>query len=139
MKAFNIRPAKPLDISFIFETWLKSYKHDSAFGKSTRSYIFFPQYRQVLDSILSDQTTQVFIACHPEVEDVILGYLVVSKDVIHYVFVKESFRNIGIARELYNHVGGPLILSHRTNFIQPILDKHTELVYNPFTLFNKGE
>jgi hypothetical protein len=135
VKIFDIRPARPLDIPFIYETWLKSYKHDSAFGKSVRSSVFFPAYGEVIDNILLSSTT--IIACHPEEPDIILGYLVYSPTILHYVFVKEAFRGLGIARTLYETAQVPTTLSHRTGSVQDILARHSELVYNPFVLFNK--
>lgn len=135
MKIFDIRPAIPSDISFIYQTWLKSYKHDSAFGKSVRTSIFFPRYRTILDTLLAK--ADVLVACHPDNSDIILGYMVSEPLVLHYAFVKESFRRLGVAKALYEASGMPLVLSHRTEAIQGILDTHS-LVYDPFILF-KGD
>lgn len=45
------------------------------------------------------------IACSPEDPDVIVGYLVYEPKTIHYVYVKEAFRKLGICRRLLVEAG----------------------------------
>ena len=138
---WNIRSAIPRDIPFIYETWLKSYKHDSAIGRCTRSGIFFENYRKVVDKILQDSNTDV--ACLPDDGDVILGYLVSEDNTLHYAFVKEAFRNIGISKSLLMRRtidGIPLVpqnnftITHKTFYMEQIVDKY-KLEFNPYVLF----
>lgn len=137
-----IRKAIPKDIPFIYETWLKSYRLDSSLGRLTRSSIFFENYRTVVDKILQDSNTD--IACLREDEDIILGYLVSEDKILHYSFVKEAFRKIGIAKSLVLHreVDGILKhkdfkITHETFHVERIVDKY-ELEFNPYLLFNRA-
>jgi hypothetical protein len=135
----QIRHVQPQDISFIYSTWLKSFKHDSMLGKSLRTGVFFENYREVIDHILSEST--VLIACLPEDSNVIIGYLVFQPNIIHYAFIKESFRRLSVCRQLItnakldiNHCEFTHLTLKITNFIQA----YAGLTYNPVLLYKKG-
>jgi hypothetical protein len=84
----------------------------------------------------------VTVACLPDNEDVILGYIVFQPNVLHYMFVKEAFRKFGIARFLYKESFGDnetITYTHKTLFVRDILSAHPLLTYNPFKLFNTGD
>jgi len=145
MSTYQIRSAKPADINFIYATWLNSQKYDTALGLSCRKALFFEQYRLVIDTILASEATQVLVAVLPENEDVILGYLVFqTPDTLHYAFVKEAFRKLGIAKQLIEKAypsflekNKNLYFSHSSKYAQPILKKFTNLTFNPFLLYKK--
>ena len=129
-----IRHANPDDIPFIYATWLNSYRTDSDIGKSVKKSIYFKEYVKVLDSILAKDDTTVLVAVLPRNTAIILGYLVFQPSVIHYAFVKESFRKNNIAKSLLidsaQHFN---FFTHRTKKSEPIIkSKLTQLDYNPF-------
>ena len=80
------------------------------------------------------------MACLPNDVSVVLGYLVSEPQIIHYVFVKESFRRFGIARMLFDHEHDDLGLTECTHktFISDEIIRNHGLVYNPFLLFKRG-
>lgn len=128
---WNVRPAKPSDIAFIYATWLNSYHYDS-WTRSTQKNVFMNNYKLVIDQLL--EKAEVLIACTDIDEDVILGYLVYEPNILHYCFVKEAFRAFGIATDLVKHSGevNPII-THRTKMILPMIkDRY---VFNPFKLY----
>ena len=126
------------DLSFIYSTWTHSYRYGSALGKSCRNSVFFKEYHQVINWILSDQTTYVFVAALTETPEVILGYIACDPQVIHYLFTKEAFRNLGVAKSLIEAAGSPMIYTHKTFCLNDILTHHgDEFIYNPFILFKK--
>lgn len=134
------RSATPNDIPFIYSSWLKSYKHDSLFGKSIRSSTFFNNYKEVLDNLLSN--SDILICYFPEDKNVILGYMVYSSNILHYSFVKQAFRRYGIARSMYNHLFKDdlkIIYTHFTQYLNSFIDKFTNFEYNPMILYKKGE
>lgn len=143
---WQIRKAMPADIPFIYSSWLKSFKYGSTLGKSMRKGIFFEQYREVIDLILSD--SQVVIACLKDSPEVILSYLVYesysmnSNYIIHYAFTKESFRNMKIVNSLVEHMGEikPIVYTHSTLMLEELLqivDKQVTMTYNPILLYKK--
>lgn len=132
-----IRPARPEDIPFIYSSWLKSYKHGSNFGKSTRSTIFFENYREIIDEILI--SANIVVACLPEDANVILGYLVHDGSVFHYCFIKQTFRRMGLASMLKSAVCAtdPVVYTHETNILKEIDTNKRNMEYNPFLLYKK--
>ena len=138
MAEYKIRSAQGSDLAFIFDTFLKSYKMSSPVGRACRNGIFFDNYRLVLDDILENAKT--YVACLPDEPTVIFGYLIADKATIHYVFVKEAFRNLGIDKALYNEalieadpMFGFLYTTHKTNYSDKI--ESFKVPYNPFRLY----
>lgn len=136
---WTIRQANGDDISFIYATWLNSFREDSDRGYECRKSIFFAEYNLVADRILEDLNTEILVACSPENQNVIFGYLVYEPGIIHYAYVKELFRKLGIARSLFIAAETPKVITHKTRTIKPILRKHDEIIYNPFILYKKKE
>lgn len=143
-----IRPAIPSDIPFIYSTWLKSFKYDSALGKSMRKSVFFESYREVIDNIL-DQSS-VAVACMQDDPNVIIGYIVYASYysfdhvILHYLFVKESFRKFGVAKSLTNvlDIQKPIKFTHLTNQFKTLAySSHlfASFIYNPFLLYKDGK
>jgi hypothetical protein len=135
---WTIRNAVGDDLPFIYATWARSYRYDSPLGRSCRNSIFFPNFNKVIDWIMNQDDTRIVVASDPNDSKVIYGYLVHQPDVVHYVFTKEIFCNFGIAKSLFNYVGGATYCSHKTLMSKDILDKHPEIIYNPFLLFKQG-
>lgn len=146
-----IRSAVPGDLDFIYKTWLSSYRYYSSLGTFCRNSIFFDNYRQVIDRVLSKPESAVLVACMKDEPNIIFSYLVYEPDVLHYVFTKGAFQGHGFARRLFNKAFGdrkePLFYTHRTFSkdrlcqIDAILRaKDQQLIFNPFLLYDlKGE
>jgi hypothetical protein len=132
-----IRNATGADLPFIYSTWMKSYRYDSNLAQGCRNTIFFPEYSRVIDYILSQEDTKALVACSPEENEVIFGYLVHQPHILHYAFTKEAFTQFGIAKALLDHAGGATYYTHRTHISKQISDAHPELIYNPFILFKQ--
>ena len=130
----RIRGAIPSDINFIYATWLRSYRYGSTTGRSVQNTIFFPEYNKVIDNLLSKST--VLVACLDTDNEVIFGYLVYEANTIHYCFIKESFRGLGIMNKLITS----LIFKYHTHetYLGEGLIKKYHLIYNPFLLYQRG-
>lgn len=135
---WTFRRPTAADIPFIYATWLRSYRTDSAIGLSARSSIYFQYYHQVLDSILDAQSTQVKIATTAENSYTILGYAVFQPEVLHYIFVKEAFQRNGMAQSFLESERHHLkFYTHRTRTARSLLSHLTYLEYNPFLLYDR--
>lgn len=150
--AIHIRTATPSDHPFIYNSWLKYFKNNSYFARRIKSAIFFEWHHSAIERILARQTSLALIACDPENEDVIHGYLVIErgeKPVIHWVFVKEAFRRLGIASALIEASGVTFPNAYFTHWTSPpvggasrgevfcmnqISEKYPELIYDPYRL-----
>ena len=140
MAEVEIRGAYLEDVNFIFATMLKSYRHASTFARKISNDVFYKYHRAFLDSCLKRPNSQVLIA-HPKGEpDVILGYLLTEKrdtgeNVIHYTYVKKSFRQMGVARALWQKLDKQdYTITHYTVDADWITKKYSNLIYNPYLL-----
>lgn len=95
-----IRGYKPEDKSFIFASWLRGLYYGDTFYSDIKKQVFMENYHKIIEFILSRPTTEIKIACMPDSPDTILGYSILGKDCLNWVFVKKAFRGIGIARDL---------------------------------------
>lgn len=141
MSAFEIRPACGQDLNFIFDTWLNSFRYDSPLGKSCKNSVFFNEYKQVIDRILSE--AEVLMAHSNGNENHILAYLVFHPPfVVHYAFCKEAFRRLGITKTLFVKAFGDeaakVEFTHRTGYIAEFIRDKPNFTHNPFHLFVKG-
>lgn len=135
---WGIRKASGSDLSFIYSTWLNSYKGDSLLGKTVSRSIFFKEYAKVIDGILQRDAVDIQVACKKDEPNVVFGYLVGEPLILHYAFVKKRFCGLGILKSLsLNFVLHSY--THKTKTIEPILKKQPNLFYNPFLIYEKGE
>lgn len=140
MNAYKIRQANGKDLSFIFDTWLNSFRYDSPLGRACRNSVFFHEYKQVIDRVLSEAET--LVAHSNENENHILAYLTFEPRILHYAFCKEPFRRLGITKALYTQAFGSLDakieFTHRTGYVSDFVRTMDHLTHNPFRLFKKG-
>ena len=139
--AYKIRTATGKDLSFIFDTFLNSFRYDSPIGKSCRNSVFFNEYKLVIDRILSESET--LVAHDPSDENLIFAYLVYQAPyLLHYAFCKDAFRRLGITKALFVEAfGSPdfkVEATHRTATAGDIFRDKPNLTHNPFHLYLKG-
>jgi hypothetical protein len=116
------------DIPFIYSSWMKSYRYGSHIGKSCKNSILYSNFYKIIDYILSQDNTKILVASHLDDPLIVFGYMVAQPNVIHYCFVKEDFLRFGIAKSLYEEIGG-IYFTFKTMAVIP------ELVFNPFLLY----
>lgn len=129
-----IRGPEESDIPFIYATWLNSNYTDTDFRRSVRKSVYFEAYKRIIDNILL--SAKVSVACKSDTPSVIYGYLVTEGNVIHYSFVKDAFRSLGIAKSLYLHnfqQGQALECTHSTGSTKGFLNRN--ITFNPFILY----
>jgi GNAT superfamily N-acetyltransferase len=101
----DIRLMEPGDDDFVFHSWLTFYRESSRFAKHIKNTIFFERHHRVIERILKAESTKALVCCSKDDPHVIYGYLIFSQlkkfDVVHMVYVKESFRRLGIAKALF--------------------------------------
>ena len=128
------------DKSFIFATWLRAYYHGNGWRKGSQrssdapidligtipKHDFMITYQKVIEALL--KKSQINIACLKEDDDVILGYSVSQGDILHWVFVKDLWRKIGVSKMLI--AKETKFVTHLTRLGRNI--KPNEWRYNPF-------
>jgi GNAT superfamily N-acetyltransferase len=125
----TIRPAEESDKAFIFATWLKGLYHGNSFYSEIEKDAYFTNYHAVLERVLAKSS--VLVACLTDTPDVVLGYAVIERGtVLHWVFVKKSWRRFGIAKRLIPH---PILtVTHLTKLGSKL--KPQEWAFNPFLI-----
>ena len=142
---WNLRQFNPAtDESFVFNSWLKSFK-DAPMVSGATSTIYFKEMHDVIKCVIRDPSTTVIIASSPEDSESIFGYIVSQRigaaQVIHWVYVKHSFRNFGIGRHL--EAAAKSIAPHESlaytlrTKLSDVLTRKDSYVYNPFILWKK--
>lgn len=131
MNAINVlvRDARPEDINFILSTMLKGLFYGSKFWSEVDQDSFFKNYEPFIKQLLVKSNVKV--ACLEDDADVILGYSMYHNDTAHFVFVKKSYRKLGIAKLLWpDNIS---TVSHITD-IGNSIRKRMNLKFNPFSL-----
>src|ERR1700677_5174971 len=140
MAEVEVRDAYLEDIPCIFATLLRSYRYASTFARKISNDVFYKYHHLFLDSCLKRPNSRVMVA-HPKGEpDVILGYLLSETredgtEVIHYTYVKRSFRQLGVAKALWATLNKEkkYTITHYTVDADWIVKKYN-LTYNPYLL-----
>lgn len=135
----RFRNPKASDRALILNAWLKSYRKAFA-AEGISNTIYYAEHHEVARSIL--ERGCVVVACDDTNPDVIIGFIaaeVVDEAlVIHYLYVKNSFRGFGIGKLLYETVRAqenPEIVycTHMTDQVAKPA-KRREVIYNPYLL-----
>lgn len=115
------RPMRLEDEPFVFSSWLNSYWDDisgSTFVNDLSKTTFYRYHHKVIDALL--KRSRILIGTPKEDSNVILAYIVMEEKtppILHYLYVKESFRNEGIATYLAKQFVSDfknLIITHLT-------------------------
>ena len=104
-----LRPAEPNDLGVVIHPWLQEMRLSPAsFGIPNRTF-FACQRRLILSILRGAETT---IACDAERPNHVFGYVIHGPDfesspVIHWLYVKSTYREMGLGRTLLEHsLGG---------------------------------
>lgn len=132
------------DVAFIYNSWLKSFRGNSAWAKDIPAQIFYDNHKRVLARILGE--SGVVVACNPESPEQIFGYGVYQPTsahvaVVHFVYVKHPFRRLGIGRAIHQTAlrlaehddSLPSVATHITSAWEVLREKWN-MVYNPYMI-----
>lgn len=134
-----IRDARPGDLSFVFSSWLRSYR-ETRNAKVLDNRTYYAGQHRIIEKVI--ERAHVLVATSQDDSDQILGYIIYEhinddKDlVVHWLYTKLPFRNYSIAKQLLQTVVGiskadKVIITHL-----PKLDKKifldTRFLYNPY-------
>lgn len=133
----KIRELRPNDMSFVLSSWIKSFYAGGTGYKEARS-VFHKGMESIIRRNISAKNFIVLIACLEEDEDAIFGYAAFGLDyTLHYVFVKDIYRKVGIAKRLLRHMlkdKKEITVSHWTQDMK-IIKKMYNVTYNRFKFY----
>lgn len=137
--AIKLRPATEADAPFIFNSWLKCYRHSKA-ALQIQNEIYFQGQHRLIEGLV--HRARFIIACNPADETQIYGYscgeTIEDVTCVHFIYVKEPYRKLGLACTLLaalGHVPGtPYLYTHKTHAAEKLEKKHA-MVYHPFLAY----
>lgn len=88
------------DINLIFATWLRGLYYGNDLFNSMKKDNFMKRYHDVIQLVLNKTGLIIKIAALKEDPDCVLGYSVSQESVLHWVYVKQAWRRLGIAKAL---------------------------------------
>lgn len=133
----RLRNVTAEDHNFILNSWLKSFRNGPAVRRMENS-AYYHEQAKVIKELL--QSVNVLVACDKDAPNQILGYLISQRInnvfVLHYVYVKQPFRNCGIAKMLIaarDHELGETaaVYTHHTESASRLAYKY-KFMYNPY-------
>ncbi len=135
----KIRKLTQLDVGFCFNSWLKSFK-GAFFAKDIHPKTYFANHHMLVGELLQSCTT--LVACAESDPTEIYGFICAeymdATLVIHYIYVKHTFRNLGIAKQLLEQFPvGPVGTSFYTHH-NAVAHKQAaayHMLYNPYLSF----
>lgn len=133
----NIREITDKDKNFIFSSWLKSYRNAQAV-KPVVNTLYYKEQHRVIEELL--ERSKVLVLHSPDDENNLIGYVVVEEiqgiPVIHWLYVKHTFRGMGLARILLLHIGvaaeTTCCFTHMSAAANGVSKKFPAAYYNPY-------
>lgn len=120
---YIFRPYIQSDVNFVLSSWANSFYH-----ANKCNYIFQPEqfhslgHRLIRDDFFKRPSVAVIICCSKEEPDLILGWIAIEETqetdniILHYIYVKEAFKNEGIGKKLLELVTKNKKEIHFTHF-----------------------
>ena len=132
---FTIRPASLADLNFITDTWMRSFRR-SITMRDMNSQEYFVRQRPVMESLLARST--VFVGEEPRSGELV-SYIVFERKqsgcVVHWLYTKLVFRNLGIGASMLEAAAkgdSPIYYTHKPTAIYGVkLAKKYSAQYNP--------
>jgi GNAT superfamily N-acetyltransferase len=105
-----LRPAEATDRSFVFATWMRSYRE-------VQKHIAYEAYHTGQGRRVERLWKSSMVACRESAPDTIHAWVCGSPGLLHYVYVPPTLRRKGLAKALVDQVcGKPLDFTHRWPF-----------------------
>ena len=125
----SIRRATPDDIIFVRASWHTNFWKLSARKHVTKN-VYDPGQEKRINRLLFE--SHVLVAFFPEVPEEILGWVCMRQEVLHYAYVKSTYRRRGIASGLV--AGQASCYTHATDRGGAQFAASINAQYNPYRL-----
>lgn len=136
----RMRDAGQADVAFIFNSWLKSNR-GSALVQGVSNPVYFAQHHLLIEGLV--KTCQVKVACNADDTSQIYGYIVSERvdnaPVVHYCYVKEPYRKLGLGRALFEaaqiDIEKPFFTTSKLTFRLRMLEQRFTMILNPYLAY----
>lgn len=126
----KIRKAIPNDLDFITASWLNS-AYDTQ-KRDLKKDVFFPNHNRMIKERLPFM--KCLVACNPEDEDQIYGYIVYNRPgILHFGYTKSYYRRFGVFARLLAEatIQPPITVTHKAPSYK-ILEGKYSFMFNPY-------
>jgi hypothetical protein len=130
-----LRDARPEDEAVIMRAWLVGFHKGGDWPRRVPKERYFREHKATVQRLLAKSLT--IVACNPEREWQVLGFLCYSGPVLHWVYVKQMYRGergMGVATAMWHTAWEPRVCSHWSRAAKSHLRSGWELQYDPFLL-----
>lgn len=135
MTEWVLRNVRDEDRNYILSSWLRSYAEAPEF-RSVEKRVYYRLYEPLVKAMLS--RSAVAVATLPDAPDVVLGWMAIEDDALHYVLVKPRWRKLGIAKWLVGQLEGiDLVYTHPPASVAAIHMIQPNWTYDPIRRFPK--
>jgi len=129
---FRYRPYGPEDVAFMIDSWGRSYFQGSRAYQHLEASEFHAYHRPIRERFFSRPSAAGIICCPQDDPWHIIAWIAVEKLtsglVVQYLYVKDAFRQQGIARQLIEKATPikPVFYTHTTGISGNIVSKHPD-------------
>ena len=106
MTDFVVRPMLPSDEPFVYRAWLEGYWTHFPGNLVMPKGEFMQRWHTLIERILRDARTVAVVAHVNGHPDMLLGFAVGSARCLHWAYVKQAFRGIGVATAMLGAIDG---------------------------------
>ena len=132
----------PGELPLIYSSWLETFR-DGNHPRPVQKHLYYDRQHLVIERILARPTTTVLMVCPEDDPSTIVGWLCweITLDgwVVHYMFVKAAFREMGVGSSLLRVAGidpDRAIFSHWTDdWKRSMLSGHPGMLYDPYRAY----
>lgn len=115
---------------FIYSKWLRSLRFGNEYFKLINSDDYYSNYKRYVSEVLDRPDVYLRLAVLTDEPDTALGFSVNEHSVLHYVYVKDDVRRLGIGSALVRKFD---TFTHLTKDALPIWTrKYPKAIFNPF-------
>lgn len=126
----KIRKAVPTDLDFITASWLNS--HHETQKRDLKKDIYYTNHNRMIKERMPFM--KCLVACNPEDENQIYGYLVFNNpNTLHFAYTKSYFRKLGVFKNLLSEAGIqiPVTVTHKAPSYKALEGKYS-FIFNPY-------
>lgn len=128
-------------LGLVADSWTKTVAAESPWASLPHTTLPLPpslliyEHDTLLKRIISNST--LTLACDPDDEDTVWGFVCADGDLLHFIYVKSAFRGFGIGGCLFRAAAlpsGKIVISHRTKSLFIAFPK-VRFLWNPYRMF----
>lgn len=104
---FILRDGVDTDLGFVKDSWRGTFHLGGYGAQDAEREHYHEEMTRLFERLFKRDRSRVRIrvACDPKDQDSILGFAVTSGDELHFVYVRQDFRKLGVARALLEDLG----------------------------------